>query len=137
LTEPRTPIVIALSVGDRDLADRLAGLLAGLPGVRLAAPGEPADAVLTSPGRSPPYDSPPFDPPPFDSEVDPEAEFTPRELEVLGLLAEGASNKTIARRLGISVHTAKFHVGSLLDKLDATGRTDAVAHAARLGVIHL
>ena len=53
------------------------------------------------------------------------------------LMAEGASNKAIARRLGISVHTAKFHVGSLLDKLDATGRTDAVAHAARRGVIHL
>ena len=43
----------------------------------------------------------------------------------------------IADRLGISVHTAKFHVGSLIDKLDATGRTDAVAHAARLGVINL
>jgi DNA-binding CsgD family transcriptional regulator len=43
----------------------------------------------------------------------------------------------IARQLGISVHTVKFHVGSLLDKLDATGRTDAVAHAARRGVIEL
>ena len=66
-----------------------------------------------------------------------EAPLTPRELEVLTLLAEGASNKMIARRLGISVHTAKFHVGQVLDKLDATGRTDAVAHAARQGVIHL
>jgi DNA-binding NarL/FixJ family response regulator len=56
---------------------------------------------------------------------------------VLALLAEGASNKMIARRLGISFHTAKFHVHSLIDKLDATGRTDAVAHAARRGVIHL
>ena len=65
------------------------------------------------------------------------ASLTTREREVLALLAEGASNKTIARRLGISVHTAKFHVGSLLDKLDATGRTDAVTHAARLGVIEL
>jgi DNA-binding CsgD family transcriptional regulator len=52
-------------------------------------------------------------------------------------LAEGASNKVIVRRLGISVHTAKFHVASLLDKLDAVGRTDAVAHAARRGVINL
>jgi DNA-binding CsgD family transcriptional regulator len=43
----------------------------------------------------------------------------------------------IARRLGISVHTAKFHVGSLLNKFDAVGRTDAVAHAARLGVLQL
>src|SRR4030081_3327275 len=64
-------------------------------------------------------------------------ELTPRERDVLVLMAEGASNKAIARRLGISVHTAKFHVGSLLDKLDATGRTDAVAHAARRGVINL
>ena len=63
--------------------------------------------------------------------------LTSRELEVLTLLAEGVSNKTIARRLGISVHTAKFQVGSLIDKLDATGHTDAIAHAARLGVIHL
>ena len=59
------------------------------------------------------------------------SELTPRELDVLALMAEGASNKTIARRLGISVHTAKFHVGSILEKLDATGRTDAVLHAAR------
>jgi len=56
---------------------------------------------------------------------------------VLALLAEGLSNKAIARRLGISVHTAKFHVGALMDKLDAVGRTDAVAHAVRRGVIHL
>ena len=64
-------------------------------------------------------------------------DLTPREIDVLALLAEGASNKTIAKLLGISVHTAKFHVSSLLEKLDATGRTDAVAHAARRGVINL
>ena len=63
--------------------------------------------------------------------------LTPRELEVLTLLAEGLSNKAIARRLGISVHTAKFHVGALIDKFDAVGRTDAVTQAARRGVIHL
>ena len=63
--------------------------------------------------------------------------LTPREVEVLALLSEGASNKLIARRLGISAHTAKYHVASLLDKLDAVSRTDAVAQAARIGVIHL
>ena len=63
--------------------------------------------------------------------------LTPRELEVLRLVAEGASNKLIARRLGISVHTAKFHVASIAEKLDATGRTDAVAQAVRLGLIML
>lgn len=63
--------------------------------------------------------------------------LTARELEVLRLLAEGASNKLIARRLGISFHTAKFHVASIAAKLDATGRTDAVAQAVRLGLILL
>lgn len=63
--------------------------------------------------------------------------LTVRELEVLQLLAEGASNKVIARRLGISFHTAKFHVASIATKLDATGRTDAVAQAVRLGLILL
>ena len=63
--------------------------------------------------------------------------LTRRESEVLRLVAEGASNKLIARRLGISVHTAKFHVASIAEKLDATGRTDAVAQAVRLGLIML
>src|SRR5215216_5625627 len=67
----------------------------------------------------------------------PSLELTAREREVLTLLAEGASNKLIGRRLGISVHTVKYHVASILEKLDATGRTDAVAHAARLGLILL
>jgi DNA-binding NarL/FixJ family response regulator len=61
--------------------------------------------------------------------------LTGRELEVLRLLAEGASNKLIARRLGISIHTAKFHVASIAAKLDATGRTDAVMQAVRLGLM--
>ena len=66
-----------------------------------------------------------------------ERRLTARELEVLKLLAEGASNKMIARQLAVSVHTAKFHVASILEKLDATGRTDAVAHAVRLGLLML
>ena len=66
---------------------------------------------------------------------DPEVALTPRELDVLALLAEGASNKAIARTLAISVHTVKFHIASLFDKLDAEGRTEAVAQAARLGAI--
>jgi DNA-binding CsgD family transcriptional regulator len=67
----------------------------------------------------------------------PHVALTEREKTVLSLLAEGASNKEIARALNISTHTAKFHVRSLLDKLDAVSRTDAVVHAARLGVISL
>jgi len=68
---------------------------------------------------------------------DDDRRLTARELEVLKLLAEGASNKVIARQLAVSVHTAKFHVASILAKLDATGRTDAVAHAVRLGLLML
>ena len=71
------------------------------------------------------------------AEEEDDRRLTARELEVLKLLAEGASNKMIARQLAVSVHTAKFHVASILEKLDATGRTDAVAHAVRLGVLML
>lgn len=63
--------------------------------------------------------------------------LTPRELEVLGAIADGASNKMIARRLGISFHTVKFHVASILEKLDADSRTEAVAEAARRGLVML
>ena len=61
--------------------------------------------------------------------------LTARELEVLQLLAEGASNKAIARRLGITPHTAKFHVASIAAKLGASGRTEAVAKGLRLGLV--
>jgi DNA-binding NarL/FixJ family response regulator len=61
--------------------------------------------------------------------------LTAREREVLALLAAGASNKTIARALGVSVHTAKFHVASLTEKLGASGRLEAVAIALRTGLV--
>jgi len=64
-------------------------------------------------------------------------ELTPRETEVLGLMAEGLSNKLIAARLGISDHTAKFHVNAVLDKLGAETRTEAVVRAARQGLLML
>ncbi len=118
--EPAPVLVVAIEVGEPQLADRLAALLADVPGLRLAAPGEPADAALVA-ARDRPQAS--------------DVALTPREFDVLALIAEGASNKAIARRLGISVHTVKFHIASLLDKLDAEGRTEAVALAARMGAI--
>ena len=66
-----------------------------------------------------------------------EEAITPRENEVLELLALGLTNKAIAGRLGISDQTVKFHVASLLGKLGAHNRTDAVRRAARRGVITL
>jgi two-component system, NarL family, response regulator YdfI len=64
-------------------------------------------------------------------------QLTRRELEVLAAMADGASNKAIARRLGISFHTAKFHVAAILAKLDADSRTEAVAKAAQSGFVML
>lgn len=63
--------------------------------------------------------------------------LTPRELEVLQLLAEGLPNKVIARQLDISDHTVKFHVNAILSKLSAQSRTEAVIRATRLGLILL
>ena len=66
-----------------------------------------------------------------------EESLTPREIEVLELLAEGRSNKSIAQRLGISDQTVKFHVASILAKLGAANRTEAVRLAVRRGLISL
>jgi DNA-binding CsgD family transcriptional regulator len=122
MTGDPSVVVVAVEISEPELADRLTALLADVPGLRLAAPGEPADAALV-----------------VRDEPDPgmEVALTPRELDVLALIAEGASNKAIARRLAISVHTVKFHIASLLDKLDAQGRAEAVAQGARLGAIRL
>lgn len=143
----RNPITIAMAIDDAPLEERLAAIMAGVDGVRLVGRGEPADVTLisrpnardgtTEPHRDVVAKSSGVVTANGNDGVSGGLALTVREREVLALLVEGASNKVIAKRLGISVHTAKYHVGSLLDKLDAIGRTDAVAHAARLGVIHL
>jgi DNA-binding NarL/FixJ family response regulator len=74
---------------------------------------------------------------PLPGEAGATVSLTPRELEVLAAMADGASNKAIARRLGISFHTAKFHVAAILAKLDADSRTEAVTKAAHLGLVML
>jgi DNA-binding NarL/FixJ family response regulator len=83
-----------------------------------------ADAWLLAPSRR--RDSSPDIPP---------EPLTPREEEVLALLAEGLPNKVIALRLGISDQTAKFHVASICGKLGAANRTEAVRIALRRGLI--
>ena len=70
-------------------------------------------------------------------EIGPNEPLTPREREVLGLLALGRSNRDIALALGIAERTAKFHVNAILNKLDAEGRTEAVVRAARIGLVVL
>ena len=83
-----------------------------------------ADAILTPSRRA-------------DDELDALSSepLTPREIEVLELLAEGLANKAIAARLGISDQTVKFHVSSICGKLPAANRTDAVRRAIRRGLI--
>lgn len=64
-------------------------------------------------------------------------DLTPREAEVLQLMAEGLTNKAIAQRLDISSHTVKFHVNAIMGKLHAQSRTEAVVQATRRGLISL
>lgn len=61
--------------------------------------------------------------------------ISPRECEVLDLLADGCSNKVIARRLAISPNTVKTHISRLFEKLDAQGRVQAVAIARSLAIL--
>jgi DNA-binding CsgD family transcriptional regulator len=119
----RDPLRLAIEVTDQALAERITSALAGIDGVELVkSDAEPEVLIVVAPVAT---------------VGDAEISLTPREAEVLALLAEGASNKLIGLRLGISAHTAKYHVASLLEKLDAVSRADAVAHAARIGVLHL
>ena len=64
-------------------------------------------------------------------------QLTPRELDVLKLLAEGLPNKGVASRLEVSEHTVKCHVNSIMGKLNAQSRTEAVILATRLGLLPL
>jgi DNA-binding NarL/FixJ family response regulator len=63
--------------------------------------------------------------------------LTPREREILALMADGLGNKAIAPRLGISAHTVKFHIASIFAKLGVTTRAEAVAEGARRGLLLL
>ena len=64
-------------------------------------------------------------------------DLTPREIEVLRMLGEGLGNREMAARLGISDHTVKFHISSILDKFGAATRTEAVTMGIRMGIILL
>jgi len=69
---------------------------------------------------------------PAEARADP---LTPRELEILGMMAEGVGNRVIGKSLGISTHTVKFHIAAILDKLSARSRTEAVAIGMRRGLL--
>ena len=134
---------LVLFIEDPDLRRMISARLDGTPGLAIVgATGDaaelrrllaetPSDFVLTL--ARPGDDLADWrDPAPSGA-----ASLTPREREVLAALADGASNKVIARRLGISFHTAKFHVAAVLAKLDVDSRTEAVSVAARQGLVML
>ena len=127
----RETLTIALHLADQNLAERVMALLGKITGIKLVADDASADLILSqvnvadgaAVGRS--------------ADALPTAALTPRESEVVALLAEGLSNKAIALRLGIAPDTVKFHVARLIEKLDASGRTEAVIQAARRGIVQL
>ena len=128
--EPEEGLAL-LKAGAAAILTRAAGPAETVAAVKAAASGL---AVLPRALLRPLLDGPLAEASPEHSSAAP---LTPRELEVLAAMADGASNKAIARRLGISFHTAKFHVAAILAKLDAESRTEAVARAAHLGLVML
>lgn len=120
IRDPAAGLRLAIRVDEPTLAARLVEILSQVPELQITGADEASDLILSTSDAG-----------------EHGFELTPRERDVIALLAEGLSNKAIGQRLGISLDTVKFHVGRLIDKLDATGRTDAVAHAARRGIIHL
>jgi len=130
-----TPVLVLVSepaAAHRALAAGAAGVLdRSRDGSALAAAVRALAAGLT-------VLEPEFVPiPVLDDASRPTTDLTPRELDVLSLLAEGLSNPEIAARLGVRPNTAKFHVQAILDKLGAKTRTEAVVLAARDGLVYL
>ncbi|WP_296737522.1 helix-turn-helix transcriptional regulator [Mesorhizobium sp.] len=139
---PATPAVLLSGRADphRAIGNVFATLPASADGLlvaaaaRLAAAGYRVSRVGPSEVAHDDFHDEPSDGEALDDNR-PHPALSPREAEVLALLAEGAPNKVIARRLNISVHTAKFHVAAILIKLGAANRTDAIAIAMRQGLV--
>jgi DNA-binding NarL/FixJ family response regulator len=135
--ESGAPILALLEPGSGERA--YAALAEGARGAiaRNTPPARIAAALLAIASGLLVLDQPPTAPAPHvarTAEIMAEP-LTPREQEVLRLLAEGLATKQIASRLGMSEHTAKSHVNAILQKLGAESRTEAVVRAARLGLI--
>jgi two-component system nitrate/nitrite response regulator NarL len=132
---PRTSLLL---VGEPDASmlagpDRLVGAVSsGIDAARLSAAVQAmaAGLVVLDPELDATFAAGAATRPPNEPDI-----LTPREHQVLELVARGYPNKSIAYELGISEHTAKFHVGSLLTKLEAASRTEVVTNATRRGLL--
>jgi DNA-binding CsgD family transcriptional regulator len=120
---------VHLAIADARLRRRLAVLLRSDPEVVLVAEPERAELIVgEGPGGEPTEAS---------AGVIPTPTLTAREMDVLRLMAQGLGNKSIARELAISSHTAKYHVASVLGKLGAHSRAEAVSQGIRRGLVPL
>lgn len=120
---------IHLALTDSSRRRRLRALLARDPEIVFVAAPEEADLVLDDATAAARIAGVPA--------AEAGAALTPRELEVLRLMADGLGNKGIGAALGISSHTAKYHVASVLAKLDVHSRTEAVTRGLREGLLPL
>ncbi len=122
------PPLVALGVEEGDFAGFLP---------KDAGPAQ-LDAALRAVAAGLTVRPPPLPPPGFAGLPDePSPPLTPREIEVLAAVADGLGNKAVARRLGISPHTVKFHIESVFRKLGAATRAEAVAKGLRRQVVEL
>jgi DNA-binding CsgD family transcriptional regulator len=120
---------IYLRISDPAARRRIANLLRKDPDIELVAEIDEADVVMEDAGALRPVAG--------TTPTEAGAQLTAREREVLRLMADGLGNKGIATALGISTHTAKYHVASVLAKLDAQSRTEAVTRGLREGLLPL
>ena len=116
MNRPQPRARIRIRVQDPRLRSQIVERLEGLGDVSIENDADPADAAV---------------------EISAGSALTPREAEVLRLLSEGLANKEIAARLSFSTHTAKFHVESILRKLGAANRAEAVMEGIRRGLLGL
>jgi DNA-binding CsgD family transcriptional regulator len=133
------PIRVFIASSDTGERAELAALVAG--NARWVIVGDPAraDIVAITPEQWSSLSRPVSERPaprarPLEQ---PQEGLTPREHEVLTLLADGLPNREIAARLGVSEHTVKFHLGAIFGKLGASTRTEAVQKGLRSGVIDI
>jgi DNA-binding NarL/FixJ family response regulator len=129
----RANAVRALDAGATALLDRSAARRKIVAAIKAAAAG----LVVLEPEHLGLFDHASLAAEPLEGDGSGPLRLTPRELDVLAAMADGASNKAIARRLDISFSTVKFHVASILAKLDADSRTEAVMKAAQAGLVML
>jgi DNA-binding CsgD family transcriptional regulator len=128
MNKPRSPAHVRISTQDPVLRSKIVERLADLGDIVIVEEDEAPDAT-TGNGTGP-----------SEASVETPAagtSLTPRETEVLRLLSEGLANKEIAARLEFSTHTAKFHVESILRKLGAVNRAEAVMEGIRQGLLGL